>query len=805
MLGFFRRNQRIFFLFTTVIVTITFAFFGTNQTRPRSSVGDELAFTTVTGERVTRQDIQNMTLFLGTDSDDQKNWQIAWGPNFLNDGVIKRDFLTTGLAQLMAAEYMDELAPSLNTRLQKERRYKPYSHPEATFLSAKTTWAYYAPHLREAFDNFQQRAMEVSKEESFDMRVKLYIEERRFPSTHLRQALLMQEQQFAWIPKDQQLMRTDLDLYGYRTVEDWFGRQFVELASQFVFNAAAIAESRGYYVSSEEAMADLIRQSALSFDRVKGQSRVGVANSKDYFKEQLRRLGMDQSTAVSLWQKVMLFRRLFEDVGNTIFVDALSYEKFQNYANETTTVDLYQLPKALQFSTFNELQQFETYLQIVAPKVKGSGKDLLAIPNKFFPVDEIAKRYPEMVSHRYLLNIAEVDRGGLQTKVGVKATWDWQLEEANWKRLQKEFPELGLVYSSNRDDRFTALDQLDETTRARLDSFAREEIVEKHPEWVDEAFETAQEKVLTVNMRLKGEIPPFTGIKDVRALMRLLDQAAAVQDESSIGDAMTAAEELLHFYSDDNKVYRIVVLDRDSDKGVLSFAEAKRDGTLQRILDDKLKLHYEKMKKGSLKSELLDDKGTVLPFAKVETAVAENLFAPVIRSVYNDFIQLTGEEASEEKMSGIYTAPRRFFYFMRTIENALKATPEKEEQFLAKAIEPVEGSLSQRKTLLEQWKLQKLKKTLPRNDQSSFNADEAFALSSGSWSKVSSPIHGDVYFFKVLGREVGDNLALEAKMQEGQEVLSNEAKRLFMQDLLEQIKAKGAISLSTQKIVEEGE
>ena len=60
--------------------------------------------------------------------------------------------------------------------------------------------------------------------------------------------------------------------------------------------------------------------------------------------------------------------------------------------------------------------------------------------------------------------------------------------------MKKNFLELGSKKASTREERFAALDSLDDKTRNQVDTFARAAIVETHPEWIDQALENAPAK-----------------------------------------------------------------------------------------------------------------------------------------------------------------------------------------------------------------------------------------------------------------------------------------------------------------------
>ena len=57
MLDFFRRHQRYFFAVITVVIVISFSFFGTYSTLSNSSFREQIAFTNVDGTDVTRHEL----------------------------------------------------------------------------------------------------------------------------------------------------------------------------------------------------------------------------------------------------------------------------------------------------------------------------------------------------------------------------------------------------------------------------------------------------------------------------------------------------------------------------------------------------------------------------------------------------------------------------------------------------------------------------------------------------------------------------------------------------------------------------
>ncbi|MFT4552469.1 MAG: GcvH upstream region-like protein [Chlamydiales bacterium] len=798
MLGFFRKYQKIFFFFVTGIIFVTFIFFGTFQTTPRDIRSDKTVFKAVDGSNISRGEVQAMTVFLSTDASDQESWGVIWGPNFLNDGVIAKDMLQSGLAQMLAKTYMGNLKEGLEVRQKKEKGYVPYEHPQANFLSSRSVWAYFAPSLNDTYDELLQSSSR-SDTEKFDLRVRLFLEEKKFPSGLLRHVLRLQEQQYGWVNPDPYLGSQDLSLFGYKTVEDWFGRRFMELVSQFIINASAIAEQRGYEVSKEEALADLIGNGAISFEKNRDRAGIGVTNNSDYFNEQLRRLGIDKAGAVAVWRKVMLFRRLFNDIGNAVFVDAFSYEKFQGYAKEKVLVDLYQLPSPLRISEYRDLQKLETYLDIVSSK-KRTGKMALGLPGDFLRPDEVERDYPELIARRFLLRVAHVNKSSLEIRVGLKETWNWQMQDENWGLLGKYFPELTVSKAKLREERFAVLENLDANTRIKVDAFARETIVNTHPEWLNESLELAKDRNIEVNISSRGGLLPFEGLQERKSFIELLDVASRVEGEKNIPQALEAAEELLHFTANNKDYYRIVVLDRDSAKRVLTFAEAKENFVLDGILDVRLEEHYKKMQRRSLPKVFLTEKSAARPFNEVKGLVADDMFGETLQAIYNDYLSVVTDEAQTSQASGNFCAPKRLFYFVRLLRDLMEDDPKNEDKFLqAAAVKVEEGRLPPLPSLSNQWKLERVEQEVARKSQEGVASEMAFSLEKDVWSRVFAPAHGDIHYFQVRDRIFDEGSVLD-KVDVGQKVLSNEARRFLMEDVLETITSLGAISLDVPAV-----
>ncbi len=792
MLDFFRRYQRYFFLVITVVIIISFSFFGTYSTLGSNAWREQIAFKAVNGREVTRSDVDEMALFLATDNEDKMLYGGMWGPNFLNDGVIRKDFLETGLGLELALGYREDLQEDIDKRLAKEKKYTLYSHPQARFLSVENVWNYFAPEMNAHFDAIRA-AQNGLDSDAFNSRVKLFLAEKQVPAQTLKYILRYQEKQYNWLKPDERLNEMDLSLFGYHTLEDWFGPRFTRLISEFIINAAILAEAQGYEVSKAEVLTDLVRNTQLSYQQNLNNPNLGVTSPEEYLNEQLRRLNMDQARAVKIWRQVLLFRRYFHDAGANALVDAIASQQLQQFANQTVNLDLYRLPSSLKLANYDDLQKFEVYLQAVAKQNKS---DPLALPQQFLAVTEVSKNYPELVQKRYELEVAQVSQKALQARISLRDLWNWELEDQNWQMLAKQFPTLGAKKAENRDERFEALDNLDSTTRTIVDAFAKQAIVKAHPEWMNQALSDAKPEKMIVGLRTQGGKMPFSGLdqKDKRqAFISLLDQA-------SLGEQPAPQDSLYNFSADDQVYYRIIVLDRAKNSEILTFAEARSDGTLDEIRDRVLEKHYTGIREQN-PSLYQNDKKEWKSFKNVQDSVANQYLEKVLTALESVQKGLTPDQ-DKKAWSKDQLASLRFYNYLNKIKAEVEKNPASADQWVKgdTTKEDLSGPvLANRSPVADQWKIEKVTLTANRqNQEETLDVAEALALNPNAWSELKTSANGSLAFYQVKNKEMANvqPAAIAQQVKQAQFLLGAEAQRQLMQQVLQDLKSKNALSLA---------
>jgi GcvH upstream region-like protein len=789
MLNFFRQYQRYFFFVITVVIIITFSFFGTYDATGSNVWREQIAFTAINGKEIPRGDVDEMAIFLATNSEDKRYFGGAWGPNFLNDGVIQKNFLETGLAQELVLAYQADLQEELDKRLAKEQKYTLYTHPQARFIGIENAWSHFSPEMNTYYRGLKTSTNSLDAE-AFQNRVKLYLAEKKLPAPMLRQILHYQENQQSWLSPDETLDQLDLSLFGYHTLEDWFSPRFTRLISEFIINTSILAEAKGYQVSKAEVLADLARQTQLSYQQNQNNPQLGVASPQQYYQEQLRRMNMDQNRAVKVWRQVLLFRRYFDDAGAVALVDSVLNQKFQKFAQEQVNVEMYQLPKALRFGDYASLQKLQVYLQAVTKPVK---REPLALSQDFLKPAEVAKTYPELVQKRYEIEVAQVTQKSLQARIGIRQIWEWEVEDQHWDELKKQFPELALKPASTRDERFEILDNLESITRSKVDQLAKQEIVKQHPEWIEQALAKANPQKLVIGLRTQGGKAFFSGLDKKEARQELIKAL----DQAPLNQAPTANQLLAHYTADQQVYYSITVLDRAPQEAILTFEEAAKDGTLDDVRDRLLEKYYVMIRE---KQPLLYQKENQewKPFSAVQELVANEFFENTLKALESTQKSVFPDQ-DKKGWSKDQAASLRFYSYLKQAQEALKKNNAQAQVYI-KPSRDQKATLADYTSLADQWKLEKVTLAISREGRDEgVDKNEVFKLSPNEWSSLKAPANGHLSFYQVKdkGQEmIAASQEIKEQTLKMHQLLAAEAQRQLMRQVLQELKEKNALSLA---------
>ena len=377
-----------------------------------------------------------MSRFLTTDIHTGAQRQIV--PNLFNDGVLLKDFFHTGIAQLLVQEHFDELKEEIEIRWKRAQKYVPYQHPQAPYISAETVWSYFSPEIMKTLQAIKEEKECTPK--SFELLAYLYMQQINFSAEQLKRILFYQQKQYPNIQMDPKLYHEDLCLFGFQTAGDWFSQKFLNLLSFYIINISSMS-AQDYKVGSMEAKIDLVKNMQQFLARVEDQE----LNTHEIYKNQLRVLGLDEKNAVKIWQTILLFRKAFDAVSDSVFIDPMTFSDYEAYASHQVDVNHFSLPETLHFKNYLDLFRFEVYKKAVYG-TKDDWQNPLAL-------EEIKKKYPSLVCKKYTIELSIVDLKKAALGISLKDMWDWQTQDENWNTLVTKFPAISAKSLKSKSER----------------------------------------------------------------------------------------------------------------------------------------------------------------------------------------------------------------------------------------------------------------------------------------------------------------------------------------------------------------
>lgn len=653
MLQFFRKYQKFFFIIVSVVIVISFSFFGTFGTfTERSEVPDREIGKLIDGSLLTEHQLFGMIRLLEHGIEEGGR-----SANLLNDSIIHKELVLSGLGEMLAVHFYEELQPELAEKWKRIKNYVPYSHPYAPQISARKVWQQMAPQINSLLEEVKHAPEEFSKDQ-IPLLFKLYAAQADFPPPLLLQMLYFQQSQGNQIRPDPGLPSANVALFGFESIEEWFGSKFVEEVGKFIFNAALMARQEGYAINREEAQVDLLRNTYQALKFFNQGENPSQEQTYNIFQNQIRLLGLSEKQAIDNWCEVLLFRRFFQEVGESIFLDRIAMQQFKDFATPSLSICRYALPKALQFKTLWDMLKFQRYLEIA---YEGNYLDL---PEKQRDPQEIREEHPELIYKFFEVEVSQVKKEDVASLISLKQTWDWEADEENFSQLQKEFPSLSEKKKATVTERMEALDELNELIRLKVDTFARRALVDAHPEWIDEALYRAPKERKTLKVRLKGGDPLFSG-------------------ENFLARLEKESKDLEKFTADGENFYSVQVIEKGRGWNLLSFEEAYQDGTLEESLHNLLLAAYEAMENQKSYDECKEEIG-----AKMYTDILEKIgpyedYATVAQHRFDDYL---------EQMRAL--AVSNFEEFEEKQKNSLWPLEKKEEQLILEDIALKEGEFS---------------------------------------------------------------------------------------------------------------
>lgn len=772
MLNFLRRYQKIFFIIITGIIIISFCFFGTYGTLGQAEkVPDKEVTKGVCGKPIMQHELMALQHLLQSSYLDILVSERRDMPNFFNNGVIEKDFIASGLGAMLLSCYYDDLKEDLEARLNKIRHFQAYVHPESHQISVELLWSKAAPDF---FSRYQQlkTKKDLTQEQTISLLTSLYLDQFKLSPYQLKRMLLAQQKQLG-VSFDPVLQQTDLALFGFRSLEDWFGPRFISLAAQCILNAAQIAQEKGYVVGTEEVRADLYANIYQAYQGVMQKETLTNDELERYYQNKMRSFGLDETLLVEAWKSVMLFRRLFDDGSSSVLIDPLVYRQFDDFAKQNAHVTIYQLPQAFQLKDFREVMKLQVYLEAIA---EGTVKDL-RFPEQFASVDQIEKRCPELVQRDMHIQWKAISKEQLSQDISIKETEKWECRDENWEILVKNFAE---IKSVAKEQRLAYLNGLDEEQRFKIDQFARFKMLDGQIEKIQTAFAQAPVNNATIGRSKKLPFPGKIPEEEVFALI----QQASLSDQ-----APNQANQRLHHYSGDGIHFLwIDVLSREDAKKVLTFERAQKEGILDQILDKRLEEAYADVRR-KFPQSFQQTNGGWKPFTEVKDLIGKYVFSDLLKSIEQTYLQqfgfLPGKEG--ELPLKFYSNARMLNYMQEALVHLKKSSDD--ANWLKDA---------QKEHLGSQWLLEKMDQTLQRSTHAAFSKEDMFTLDAQQWSTVKLGENGALAFYFVHEKADLENTSCDGVF-EGHQILSYDAKKDIMIHLVKSLQSKNAIDLKERQ------
>ncbi|MDR2539877.1 MAG: hypothetical protein LBC45_04710 [Chlamydiales bacterium] len=734
MLEFFRKYQKIFFIFVTIIIGISFSLVGIH-TQMVESTPDKQIGKTMNGRPIYSKELLVLSQLLTHSifDADRGHW-----PHLLNDGVIEKNFLETGLAVMLAEQYFSYLEPDLKKKKQVISLFKPYIHPHNPQLSCKSVWKNYSPGLLEHLEQLKNAEMDAH---GFSTLCQLYLDQIAFPKEAMQQILHFQEQTTG-VPQDPRLAEIELSLFGFKHVKDWFGDRFIHLASQFILNVSSLAEQKKYQITKQEVQVDLWQNIYKGYKQLSQNQSLDPSQAMQYFQRELQVLGLNEADVINAWRHVMLFRRLVLDTSGSVFNDPLAQKQFHLFADQSLGVELYELPSYLRLNDFSALLKLQVYLEAVSLEQPKN----LHLPLEFASLDSIEVRQPALVQKKVKVRLSSLNIEELAAQISLKNTWAWEVTDEGWSFLQNRFPELkhGL-------DRREVLDRIE--SRTSIDQIARLEMVRRDKELIRQALQQKPSETIELSLRKKQLAQcPYSSLLNDKECIVFLENAP-----------LGSIEE--YYNVDANHFYRIELVGRDAQKELVGFEEAFQDGTLDSILDQKLENAYPNIRKG--KEGFLQENGNFKPFYEVKEQIARILYEPLLLAIEQEYIKVFGDLPGKSKqLPGIFYCKYRLYGFMQSVKHQLE---------LGAALH-----------LPKQWELISTSSCISRSQKLDFPTDDWMEVSVNQWSPISIGSSGSLAFARVCSKGNLEEVPLE-KIEQGFQFLSFDTCRDVMRHLLKKV------------------
>ena len=771
MLSLLRKHQKIVFATAGLLVIFSMCFFGVASQGERGGERKNVVLgRALDGSKVNSNEIFEMVHFLNNASSPH------FGLTCQADDVVMNTVFKSGLANMLIDTYYDDMKEELDAKLEVYNKYKPYAHPEVQFVNAEMIWSIVAPELSDSLNSFKE---ETDPHKQLRHAISAYCAQSEFPEFALRNTLYKYQQQFGARYQDPYILRGNLSLFNARTPYELLGSKFMNLTAQFIHNSAIYAKQKGYKVSLEEAKASLIEHSVRAYKELNPSEEFDGAKAGANYKMAFKSLMVPEKRVVQMWQKVLLFKRLFEEADGSVFLDTLAYDQINQFTKESLELNVYSLPQTLVVDNFEKMMKLELYLDNVS---KRSHDQLVMIPEQFHSVDRVRSRCPKLLAKKFELEVTKVARSEVALQVGLKELFEYEMLCFN--ELKTKFPELALKSVTTTEEKLQLLDELEPLVKTKLDDYVKEQILAQNENWIYTALDKAPSETLNVILNMDDENAIFEGFSDNNLVIGMFEKALAEAKRNE-----SAA--LVQMIGQGDIFYSVKVVNPTDDFEVLSFEEALNIGALDRLLDERLQREYP-IVRVSHAVTFKNASGEFKPLSEVREDVGRFVFSETITQLQN-YLKDESNTPHENLNALDQLSTYRMHHFLTSALANIRQEANVDQYVIGEEL---------RSGLEGQFKLQTEKQMVSRSAPTDLLDEQLFRMKQGEWSTISLLPSMGLGFFHVDDKKLDDTMRKEA-MQEGHALLVDEARRVVLKDVLSEIHSRHAIHFEKKQEQEE--
>ena len=735
-MNFLRKYQSSLYAVITVLILCSFFFFGSNSTIQNTPKGDTTSFYDVSKTPISHKQLEQMIHFITSDQYGFLQSDGSLGSNFLNSGDITKLLLSPSVGSTLLNSQMDKVQKLISDRKGKEKNFQPYQHPSIPYISLKNLWQQYALPLSTAYNTYHKSLTrnDTPIAELLENRLQLMQAHNKISPSLFKRVLLQQQNQYEWIPADNNLYGLDLSLFGYNNLVDWLGHDLTRHVAETIYNIAAHAKQIGYVVDDTETEVHLKHQLEVAYQFFQRNPNNPKLSLEQFYNKQLAILNMTETQVKDLCTKTLLAEKFLNERTNAVLIKPTFYKKFLSKAYETLVTDCYSLKKDLQFADNHQMHLFEIYLSKTHQYNIGTSP---LLPPEPLSIEETKRKNPEFIVYPVQLSFRHINKDSYAQSINLKTLLEKQTESQVWQHLVDLWPN-NLSYTDNTQQILDQLKALDEPTRSAINQYTRLYILNTMPNWIEKALSNASIEVQDIEIPEKSYTPILSGISDTRALVEHLSQLSTTA------------------YSEDGVNYYLFEDDVSiPSPQLISFKSAYESGLLDKYLTAYINAN----------SDLHDSE--LNPNERNSQRELE-AFAPL-----HDLILKSIEANIEVDRSEIY--PYRFYSWLSHLKHNTKWDQTKDNSFFG--LESEDAAL--------------IRKDIPRDSQ----LIQFFNAPIGSTSNIVYHPEHSLCFFSIKEKKVSDiTAALNKKVNMNKEYLKDEILSKTLESILEEVAEKKAYS-----------